>query len=336
LTKQSTNQGYLLGIDIGNSKTHALISDLSGNVVGFGQTGCGSYEVLGKEGMANVLNQVAQEALSDAKLNKPDIVAMGFGIAGYDWPTEKQIMIEAIESLGIKTAYEFVNDAVIGLLAGASKGWGIAVDAGTGNNVRGRDQFGRIGRITGDGGLFGEIGGAAELVWLAQVAATYAWTQRGPETKITQMFMDYADVASEDALIEGLAMKQIQLSPSIAQDVFRLAAEGDGVAQNIVKFSASELGLNVNAVIRQLNIQDLSFDVVLIGSIFKSGEIFIQPLKETIHEFAPKAQLISLTVPPVVGAVLLAVEVIQLRAEEIRERLIKSTQKILSSAEKRS
>jgi len=297
LTRKNPEHGYLLGIDIGNSKTHALISDLEGNVLGFGNTGCGSYEVLGLEGMSKALNLVAKEALCNAKLMKSDISAMGFGIAGYDWPMEKQIMIEAIKSLGINSNYDFVNDAVIGLLAGAEKGWGIAVDAGTGNNVRGRDQFGRVGRITGNGVRFGEIGGAAELVWRAQVAAAYAWTQRGPETKLTQMFMEYAKVES------------------------------------IVKFSARELGLNVNAVIRQLDLQDSSFDVILIGSLFKAGEIYIQPLRETIHEFAPNAQLVSLSVPPVVGAILLAAEVIQLQTETIRDRLITSTRIVLSSIE---
>jgi len=333
LTRKNPEHGYLLGIDIGNSKTHALISDLKGNVLGFGNTGCGSYEVLGFEGMSKALNHVAKEALFNAKLMKLDISAMGFGIAGYDWPMEKQIMIEAIKSLGINSNYDFVNDAVIGLLAGAEKGWGIAVDAGTGNNVRGRDQFGRVGRITGNGVRFGEIGGAAELVWRAQVAAAYAWTQRGPETKLTQMFMEYAKVKSEAALIEGLAMERIHLSPSIARDIFHLAAEGDEIAQKIVKFSARELGLNVNAVIRQLDLQDSSFDVILIGSLFKAGEIYIQPLRETIHEFAPNAQLVSLSVPPVVGAILLAAEVIQLQTETIRDRLITSTRIVLSSIE---
>ncbi|MEA3326697.1 MAG: BadF/BadG/BcrA/BcrD ATPase family protein [Chloroflexota bacterium] len=332
MTNQNMEQGYLLGVDVGNSKTHTLISDLSGNVLGFGETGCGSYEVLGLEGMSKALNQAAQKALFDAKLNKSDITAMGFGIAGYDWPMEKQIMIKAIESLGIKSAYEFVNDVVIGLLAGASKGWGIAVDAGTGNNVRGQDQSGRIGRITGNSVRFGEIGGAAELVWRAQIAATYAWTQRGPETKISQVLMEYAEVESDEALIEGLAMEKIHLSPIIARDIFRLAAEGDEVADSIVNFSARELGLNVNAVIKQLDLQELTFDVVLIGSTFKAGEIYIQPLRETIHGFAPKAQLVPLSVPPVVGAVLLASEVIQLRTEAIRERLITSTKIILSNA----
>ncbi len=292
--------------------------------MGFGRTGCGSYEVLGQEGMAKALIQVAEDALNDAGLEKSQISGMGFGIAGYDWPSEEKIMVEAIEALDIQSPYKFANDAVIGLLAGASEGWGIAVDAGTGNNVRGRDQSGKVGRITGNGALFGEIGGAAEMVWLAQVAVTYAWSNRGPNTKLTQLFFDYANVHSEGDLIEGLAMEMIRLSPSLARDIFQLAADGDEVAGEIVNYCATELGCNVNAVIRQLNIQGLTFDIVLIGSVFKAGEIYIRPFRETIHEFAPGAHLISLSIPPVVGSIVLAAEVVGLQDVGFRTQLIKS------------
>jgi N-acetylglucosamine kinase-like BadF-type ATPase len=114
-------------------------------------------------------------------------------------------MVEAIESLQIDCDYQFVNDVELGLLAGSENGWGVAVDAGTGNNIRGRDQSGRTGRITGNSVYFGEIGGAGEMVWLAQIAVTHAWTQRGPKTKLTTCFIDFLDVDSEFAMIEGLA-----------------------------------------------------------------------------------------------------------------------------------
>ena len=330
MKKNDTDRAFLLGIDVGNNKTHALITDLTGNVFGFGETGCGSYEVLGLEGMTKALIQVTQDALNEAGIGKKHISGMGFGIAGYDWPAEKGVMLKAIEALGIQAPFGYVNDAVIGLLAGSEAGWGIAVDAGTGNNVRGRDQTGKLGRITGNGALFGEIGGAAEMVWQAQIAVTYAWTKRGPKTRLTNLFLDYANVQNEETLIEGLAMEEINLSPSIARDIFQLAAAGDAVASDIVTYCAKELGHNVNAVIKQLNLQDQSFDIVLIGSIFQAGEIYISPFRETIQVFAPKTNLISLTVPPVVGAVMLAAEVIHHQDDSFRTRLIKSTESKLS------
>ena len=300
--------GYLLGIDTGTSKTHALITTCSGKVVGYGISGCGNYEVVGADGFKDAMKSAAGEAFAMAGIEKDEIIAMGFGISGYDWPSERPMMVEAIQSLGIDCPFQFENDVTIGLIAGTAEGWGVAVDAGTGNNVRGRDRQGRIGRITGNSVWHGEIGGGGEMVWLTQIAVTHAWTQRGPQTQLTQVLLDFTGVETAFDLIEGLATGQIHLSPHLAKDIFRVAANGDHVALQIINTSAHELALNVNAVIQQLNLQGQRFDLVLIGSIFKAGELYLQPFRETVHAFAPGASLVKLTVHPVMGAVLLANE----------------------------
>ena len=321
---------YLLGIDTGTSKTHALISTCTGIVVGFGEAGCGNYEVVGFDGFKNAMREATVQALSMGGIKKDEIVGMGLGISGYDWPSEEPLMIEAIQSLGIECDYRFENDVTIGLIAGSSAGWGVAVDAGTGNNVRGRDPEGRMGRITGNSVYCGEIGGGGEMVWLAQIAVTQAWTLRGPKTLLTQAFMDFAEVESEFDLIEGLAIEQIQLPPMLAKEIFRLAAQGDLVASEIITTSARELAINVNAVIQQLQLQQYNFDLVLIGSIFKAGEPYLDPFRQTVHAFAPGANLVLLSVPPVVGAVLLAAEVVGISIKELRGALIDSLRQFVS------
>ena len=322
MEKQHLDHGYLLGVDTGNSKTHALITDLSGLMVGFGTAGCGNYEVTGVDGFIMTVNEAVSQAVAAADIKKNEIVGMGFGIAGYDWPSEKGIMVQCIDSLGISAPFEFVNDVTIGLIAGSTHGWGVAADAGTGNNVRGRDQECRIGRITGNSIRFGEIGGAGEMVWQAQIAATYAWTKRGPETRITRLLLEYTGFEDEDTLIENLAMERVQLPPVLAVQIVQLASEGDMVAKDIITKAAQELALNVNAVIRQLDLQTLDLEVILIGSTFNAGEIYLKPFRETILAFAPKAKFIQLNVPPVVGSVLLAAEVIDLDSKPLRNTLL--------------
>lgn len=331
MTPHPKDRAYLLGIDVGNSKTHALLASLSGKAAGFAEIGCGSYEVLGLEGYTETLQKVTDLALADAGLEQNQLMGLGFGIAGYDWPSEEPVMEAGIEALGVDAPYAYVNDVTIGLLAGASAGWGVAVDAGTGNNVRGRAPDGRIGRITGNSVRFGEYGGAGELVWRAMIAVSYAWSQRGPKTRLTRMFMDYAEVDTEANLIETWAMHQLLPPPILAKEIFRLAAEGDPVARDVIVWNARELGESTNAVIRQLSIQNETFDVVLIGSLFKAGEAYIAPLRETVQSFAPGATLTRLTVPPVVGAVLLAAEAAGFDPGQIRPTLIKSTAETLTS-----
>lgn len=166
------------------------------------------------------------------------------------------------------------------------------------------------------------------MVWLAQIAVTQAWTQRGPQTKLTRTLLDFTGVSSEFALIEGIATGQIQLPPILAQEIFRLAVNGDQVAIRIINTSANELAENVNAVIRQLNLEDDIFDLVMIGSIFNAGEIFLNPFRETVHAYAPRAKLVRLSVPPVVGAVLLATGHLKLTDQLFRQALVQSIHKI--------
>jgi N-acetylglucosamine kinase-like BadF-type ATPase len=319
-----SSKNYLLGIDTGTSKTHAMLSTDTGLVVGFGEAGCGNYEVVGFDGFIDAMRKATEQALSMAAIKKDQIIGMGLGISGYDWPSEASLMVRAIQSLEINCDFGFENDVTIGLIAGSSAGWGIAADAGTGNNVRGRDPEGRIGRITGNSIYYGEIGGGGEMVWLAQIAVTHAWTLRGPKTQLTKSFMDFAEVNSEFELIEGLATEQIHLPPSLAEEIFRLAAQGDSVASEIITTTAHELALNVNAVIQQLDLQQRIFDLVLIGSIFKAGEPYLRSFRQTVHGFAPGANLVWLSIPPVVGAVLLGAEVVGISLPQLRGALIDS------------
>lgn len=320
--------GFLLGIDTGSSKTHALIASLDGKVLGYGKAGCGNYEVVGLDHFKSVLKNVVDDALNMAGVSIEHIISMGLGISGYDWPSEEPLMHDAIQSIGVSCDYAFENDVTIGLIAGSSAGWGVAVDAGTGNNVRGRDRNGRIGRITGNSVWHGEIGGGSEMVWLAQVAVTHAWMLRGPSTLLTQSFMKYCDVDSEFSLIEGLATGHIQLPPVLAEEIFRLAKQGDQVANQIIETSAVDLALNVNAVVRQLNLQEDCFELVLIGSVFKAGDLFLIPFQNVVKTFSPGAQLVHLTSPPVIGAICLAAEPYGIVDQVFKQCLINSLQGI--------
>ena len=157
-------ESYFLGVDIGSTKSHALIADATGRAVGFGQGGPGNHEVVGYDGLKAVLQEITAAALASAGLNREQIAGAGFGVSGYDWPSERADTLAAIATLGLQAPIEAVNDTLIGLLAGAEAGWGVAVVAGTGCNCWGYDRYGRIGRMTGHGEPFAERAGAGDLV----------------------------------------------------------------------------------------------------------------------------------------------------------------------------
>jgi N-acetylglucosamine kinase-like BadF-type ATPase len=314
---------YYLGVDIGGSKSHALIADGDGNAVGFGIHGPGNHETVGYDGLRLALQTVTSKAIHMAGISKGQIIAAGFGVAGYDWPSERQPTLDAINSIGLSAPYEAVNDTIIGLLAGASQGWGVAVVAGTGTNCWGWDENHNMGRVTGVG--YGEYGGASNLIEKALIAIAHEWTMRGPKTLLSSEFLRRIGAADIPSLIEGIEMGEYDLGVDLAPVVYQVASKGDPVAQSIIHWAGSELGHTALAVIRQLGIERLEFEVILVGSIYQMGEMIIAPIREVINSEAPKARLIQLTAPPVVGGILLAMEQVGINPSPIRKALINST-----------
>lgn len=300
---------YFLGADLGATKTHTLITDETGTALGFGESGPGNHETVGYDGMYAAMRASLEQALKTSGLNKADIAGAGFGVAGYDWASEHAITAQTIERLGLNAPYQFVNDTVPGLVAGASEGWGVVVVSGTGSNCRGWDrEHKREGRVTGHGVLMGEGAGGTELLHRGMQLVGYGWSQRGPQTKLADALIEHVGARDLDDLIRGYTTYEYQIGAEAAPLVFRVAEAGDAVAQELLEWAGCELGEMANAVIRQLEFEKLEFDVVMTGSMFEGGQRLIEPMRRTIHKLAPGARLVRLTVPPVLGAVLLGME----------------------------
>jgi N-acetylglucosamine kinase-like BadF-type ATPase len=300
---------YYLGADLGATKTHTLIIDEAGRALGFGESGPGNHESVGYEGMFQSMKSGMEQALRAAGLKKQEITGAGFGVAGYDWPSEAQITAETIRRLGLNAPFSFVNDAVPGLVAGAEAGWGVVVVSGTGSNCRGWDrEHKREGRVTGHGVLMGEGAGGSELMHRCMQLIGYAWSKRGPMTALADAIVRHVGAKDLEDLMRGYTTYEFEIGAEAAPIVFRVAEEGDMVAQELLHWAGCELGEMANAVIRQLEFENLEFDVVMTGSMFEGGAQLIEPMRQTILEVAPKARIVRFDLPPVLGAVMLGME----------------------------
>jgi N-acetylglucosamine kinase-like BadF-type ATPase len=303
-------QTYYLGADIGGTKTLVYIADQTGQIIGVGRGGSGNHEVVGFDGQLAVLSQTINQALSSANIPIEEIAAAGFGIAGYDWSVERKSIDKNITTLlGEQIPFTLVNDALVGLVSGSLNGWGIGVVSGTGCNCWGWDETRtKIGRVTGAGSFMGEGAGASEIIQRAIQMISYEWSCRGPKTDLSRVFMEKTNTTSLDQLLEGLIREQIDLNASFAPLVFEVAQLGDDVARDIVRWAATELAELAKCVIRQLDFQDRSFDVVTIGSVINSYPQLSQWMAEEIHTLAPQANVIKAKSTPAAGGVILAME----------------------------
>lgn len=324
---------YFLGVDAGGTKTHVLIVNENGEAVGFGRGGPGNWESVGLDGLTGVLKNAVSQALRMAGIGPKQVAGAGMGLAGYDWPGQRGMILDAIQPLGLDCPLEIVNDSTLGIFAGTSAGWGVSVVSGTGCNCRGRGKDLKTeGRMVGGGSHWsGEYAGGGDLVARAMRAVTFEWNKRGPATALSPAFLELSGAKSLFELVEGVYVGRYAFDARYVFKVFEIAAQGDPEALNVLRWAGRELGEMACGVIRQLGLENEPVEVVLIGSLYNGHPLMTESLKETVCAVAPLAQFIRFEKPPVIGAALLGLEqVLGAEAYHLRERVIETTSKIIA------
>jgi N-acetylglucosamine kinase-like BadF-type ATPase len=320
---------YFLGVDVGSSKTHALIVDETGQCMGFGRSGGGNHQGVGYERLAEVLQESFEMACRMACVSQDQITGAGFGVAGYDFPSDHDEHVKAIASLGLSCPFDVVNDGWNGLFAAATRGVGVNVTAGSGVNCRGRGRNGQEGRVVGNGFSFGEHGGAIEIVTRAGQMVNYAWIKRIPPTKLTGILLEATGAKDEMDLMEGLSNNTYHLFPYMAIQIVEAARQGDRAAYDLIQWSGQELGWLAVSVARQIDMEHDEVEIIQSGSVFEAGEILADPMRDLILQHCPKAKLIRLDGPPVVGPVVLGMEQAAFDGYAVRERVVQTAKELI-------
>jgi N-acetylglucosamine kinase-like BadF-type ATPase len=313
-----------LGVDVGGSRTRALVADSAGKALGYGEAGAGNHEVVGYEGLRSAVRAAVHGASSETakSLGEADpggngavrmilasIRGAAFGVAGYDWPSEEAETLENLSAaVALRCPVVLRNDAALGLAAGSDGGLGVNLSAGTSNNCYGLWRRGNVeveGRIAGAGPVVGEEGGAVEIAIDAVRAVNHARIRRRGPTSIAALLLERTGLANPDSLIEAIAAGVLTPDPAWAPLVFRAAAEGDEAALSIIDHAGRELGESAAAVVRQIGAESEPFDLVLSGSLFSLSPDLFAGAEKVLRPVAPYFRLIRLETPPVVGAVAL-------------------------------
>jgi N-acetylglucosamine kinase-like BadF-type ATPase len=315
-----------VGVDAGGTKTHALVADESGEVLGVGRAGTGNWEGVGLDGALAALRQAVGEALTAARTSPQEVTAAGYGLAGLDWPSDEARLRPLVEELGLSGPSVLVNDTFVALRAGAREPWGVVIVAGTGTTVAGRNRRGEMARTPGLGYPFDDWGSAPDLAQAALHAVARAYTGRGPATALSNRLVRLVGAADVADLLEGVSRWRYNLFPLVADVVQALMEEadgGDGPAREILLRAGRELGGGAVVVIRRLGMEDEEFDLVLAGGLFRSASpLLLDTLRGTVQAVAPGARPVRLDVPPVVGGVLLAMDAVGWAVTpEVRRRL---------------
>lgn len=304
----------VLAVDGGNSKADVALVAADGRLLAAVHGPTISHQAVGLErGIANLDVLVGQAAAQAG-------IASGAGpladigvhcLAGADLPSDIQLLRRAIEAR--RTAHRTIvlNDTFAALRAGTHRPWGVALICGQGINGAGVAPDGRTARFDGLGPVSGDWGGGGGLGQAALAAAVRARDGRGPRTSLERLVPAQFGVRSPAGLARALYLGRLgdrrlsELSPV----VFLAAGDGDEVARGIVARLADELVAMAAALIRRLRLRHLDPDVVLAGGVFRAEDpAFYGRIEAGVLSVAPRARIVRLTAPPVLGSALIGLD----------------------------
>ena len=97
----------------------------------------------------------------------------------------------------------------------------------------------------------------------------------------------------------------------LARVLLDAAADGDALAREAADMLADEVAAFVRAAVIRLDLQDEPVEVVLGGGVFDTSDAaFHDRVAAGIHDVAPRAVLVRLDAPPVLGAALIGLDAI--------------------------
>lgn len=301
---------YILGIDQGSSKTHALIGDACGSILGFGQSRGACHSSTGIDSSMEAVAEALNQAALEAKIKLEEIGILVAGLTGVDWEFEAALLEQELRKrTGIEQIH-VVNDCLIAMRAGTKKTYGAVLCAGSGLNCAVRDE-------KGNEFVYGfyideEFQGGTALGKACVRAVIDGHTGIGEKTALTEIVLEKFRCRTVDELlykkVTGVIGDREFLQLPIYLD--QAATEGDLVAKGILHRFGRQFGQYVSAGVKKIKI-DMAIDVVLSGSIFKckSPELR-QGVREYLEEETPMAKLVDGIYEPIVGAYLMGLDLV--------------------------
>ncbi len=297
-----------IGIDGGGTKTRGILADNEGHIIRDVTLGPSNHQIIGYEACRTLLQALKDELLID--IESP-ISFVYLGLSGADTASDFKNLNTLVLSLFPTTPFLVENDSWC-VLKSATPRFGVVSIYGTGANAGAIDKMGNRYILRSLGYALGGYGGGGDL---ANEALHYAF--RADEgtylpTKLTTEIPKLVGLTTMTELLD-LMYPETCVPESFYKQIppllFNLADKEDAVAIEILKKMGRIQGEMICPMIEKADLAKESFPVVLGGSVYNgSSSHFIDATMETIWKIAPLASPIRPKLPPVAGALIIALE----------------------------
>ena len=292
------------GVDGGGSKTHVLITDESGTMLGEA-VGPGSAVRPGTAAQsATVIASTLADALASCGMTDVAPRMLCVGVAGAGREGERDALLEALGTRDLAEELIVVPDFTIALEDAFGDGPGILLISGTGSAAFGRSPSGTSARCGGWGPVCGDEGSGAWIGRRALSVVTASADGREPETALVGAVLTAAQVNEPQELVAWAAQATPAVFASLAPVVSSVADAGDLRANAILSLAVEELVLHVRTLARSLfGDERAATPVAFTGGILTRGTTVRKRLEQRLRSAVPGAQVVAAEVDPARGAV---------------------------------
>ena len=305
---------YFGGWDGGGTKTAVCLTDEAGREIAQASFGPLNPNGSTRETVeATVRNAVAWMSAQPGGLQACAGVVVG--ISGVSNQASVQMISQAARGSGYQGPLCLLGDQEIAL-AGAVRGPGAVLIAGTGSICFGRDEQGELFRTGGWGQLIDDEGSGYALGRDMLTAVVRAADGRGEATCLTALVMDRLGVRDPGGIITWLYAPETNKKDVAALAPLLLTAleKEDPAARRIAMKAAAELALLVKAAWKKRGMT--GGELALTGSILTHHPLIRQELVRLLGEALPGIRISSPWGTAAQGAALLAREKFGVKKED--------------------
>lgn len=320
---------FVIGIDGGGTRLRAAIATADGELLGCGEAGAGNYHDVGADEVRANIGRAVSQAWSAAGIPARRADAIFLGLGSVVTPDDHAVIRSIVRDLKIVPEQRIGvdHDLRVALAGGLTGDPGIVLIAGTGSSCYGRNAEGQNWQAGGWGPVLDDPGSSYWLGLQAMMAAVRDYDGRGPATELRGRVMEALRLREfRDILrrVELDGMKRSEIA-ALAPLVTSAAADGDDVARALIDRGVEDLAVMVATVGERLKFSASMSEVpvVITGGLMNAGEVFLGPLRRAIERRTTNARIVDARLSPVLGAVLLASELLDAQlTTRVAKRLV--------------
>ncbi|NPA27420.1 MAG: N-acetylmuramic acid 6-phosphate etherase [Chloroflexi bacterium] len=307
--RASSPTTFVIGVDGGGTKTHAVVMDPEGRVWGQGWAGPSNPHQMGWDVMVREVARAVHAAAREAGVAVEAAQALALAQGGIDRPEDRERAMARLREQWPGLRLRVENDALAALVAGVGTLHGIVLIAGTGSIAYGVRE-GRHARAAGWGHLL-DVGSGFVLGMDGLRAVLAAADGMGLPTLLRARLLAALGLREPGQILTWLYDQANPVTPvaQLAPLVLDTAREGDPEAVRLALRGAEALADAVTAVARQLQFDQEPFPLVLAGGLLEHHAFYRELVQQAVHARLPQVQFRRLQRSGAEGAAWLAWDV---------------------------